>query len=103
MSSASQVPSATQQAPRRRGRAVRLGSCLLAVDVGTGSARAGLFDASGHLLARASHPIRLERPSPDHAEHSSDDIWQAVCTAAKAARAKADVPPESVTGLSFDA
>jgi FGGY-family pentulose kinase len=103
MSSASQEFSATQPVPRRRAKEVRREGHLLAVDVGTGSARAGLFDASGHVLARASHPVRLERPQPDHAEHSSDDIWQAVCTAAKAARAEAGVPPESVAGLSFDA
>jgi FGGY-family pentulose kinase len=76
---------------------------LLAVDVGTGSARAGLFDAGGHCLARASHPIRLQRPAPDHAEHSSDDIWQAVCIAVRSACREARAAPRSVAGLSFDA
>jgi len=87
----------SRRKPRRRD------GYLLAIDVGTGSARAGLFDAGGHLLARASHPIRLERPAPDHAEHSSDDIWQAICTAARKARAQAKLAPESVIGLSVDA
>jgi FGGY-family pentulose kinase len=76
---------------------------LLAVDVGTGSARAGLFDVHGCRLARATHPIRLERPAPDHAEHSSDDIWQAVCAAVRRARSDARVDAESVAGVSFDA
>ncbi|MGH6958842.1 MAG: FGGY family carbohydrate kinase, partial [Dongiaceae bacterium] len=82
---------------------VRAGQVVLAVDVGSGSARAGLFDSRGHLLARASHPILLERPTADHAEHSSDDIWQAICVATKEARLAAGVAPEAVAGLSFDA
>jgi FGGY-family pentulose kinase len=76
---------------------------LLAVDVGTGSARAGLFDAGGRRLARATHPIRLERPAADHAEHSSDDIWQAVCAAVQSARKDARVEADRVVGISFDA
>jgi FGGY-family pentulose kinase len=76
---------------------------LLAVDVGTGSARAGIFDAQGRRRARASHPIRLERPAPDHAEHSSDDIWQAVCAAVRSSLREVRAEPESIVGLSFDA
>ena len=76
---------------------------LLAVDVGTGSARAGLFDANGRRLARATHPIRLERPAADHAEHSSEDIWQAVCAAVQKARKEARVDARDVAGVSFDA
>jgi FGGY-family pentulose kinase len=76
---------------------------LLAVDVGTGSARAGLFDANGRRLARATHPIRLERPAADHAEHSSEDIWQAVCAAVQKACKDARVDAGNVAGVSFDA
>lgn len=77
--------------------------CVMAVDVGTGSARAGLFDASGRRLARAEHPIRIQRPRPEHAEHSSADIWVAVGEAARKARAEAGVAPEAVRGIAFDA
>ena len=76
---------------------------LLAVDVGTGSARAALFDPQGHRRARAIHPIRMERPAVDHAEHSSEDIWQAVCTAVRAACAEARTDSAEVAGVSFDA
>jgi FGGY-family pentulose kinase len=76
---------------------------LLAVDVGTGSARAGLFDARGHLLAKASHPILLERPAVEHAEHSSDDIWHAVCASVREACGAAKVQVARIGGLSFDA
>ena len=54
------------------------GAALVAVDVGTGSARAGVFGPDGRMLGRAERPIALHRPMPDHAEQSSDDIWSAV-------------------------
>ncbi len=76
---------------------------VMSVDVGTGSARAGLFDRTGRLLGRAEQPILLQRPVADHAEHDSEDIWQAVAAAAKAARAEAGIAAESVVGISFDA
>lgn len=47
---------------------------FLGIDVGTGSARAGLFNAAGRMLDSAAHPIKLWNPAPDFAEQSSDDI-----------------------------
>ena len=81
-----------------------MGSGLVcAVDVGTGSARAGILDAAGRLLGRADRPIRMNQPKPDHAEHDSEDIWAAVCAAVREARQKAGVTPEAVAGIAFDA
>ena len=34
----------------------------LGIDVGTGSARAGLFDENGALLATAKHDIKMHHP-----------------------------------------
>lgn len=76
---------------------------LVAVDVGTGSARAGIFDRHGRLLARADYPIAMNRPEENHAEHDSENIWQAACIAVKTARAKADVPASSIAAIGFDA
>ena len=76
---------------------------VCAVDVGTGSARAGIVDRAGNMLGRAEHPILMHRPKADHAEHDSEDIWRAVCHAVRGALAKAGVAKESVAGISFDA
>jgi FGGY-family pentulose kinase len=76
---------------------------VCAVDVGTGSARAGIVDRSGAMLGRAEHPILMHRPRADHAEHDSQDIWAAVCHAVRGARAKAGVAPEAIAGIGFDA
>ncbi|MCB1393945.1 hypothetical protein [Nitrobacter sp.] len=42
---------------------------VIAVDVGSSSARAGVFDAGGRLLARAEVPFATPHPETDHAGH----------------------------------
>ena len=74
----------------------------MAVEVGTGSPRAALFDGRGKTLARASRAIAMHRPRPDDAEQSGEDIWQALCGAARAAREQAGLSPQAVAGISFD-
>lgn len=76
---------------------------VCAVDVGTASARAGILDIKGNLLGRVEHPILMNRPLPDHAEHDSEDIWKSVCTAVQGAVAASKVDPSDITGISFDA
>lgn len=76
---------------------------VVAVDLGSSSARAGVFDARGKRLARAEIGFSTARPLPDHAEHQSEEIWRAVCAAVRAALAQADVAPADVAGLAFDA
>lgn len=76
---------------------------VCAVDVGTSSARAAIVDRTGHLLGRAEHPIATHRPLPDHAEHDSEDVWSAVCSAVRLARAHAGAAASDVAGISFDA
>lgn len=77
--------------------------CVIGVDVGTGSARAGLFDLRGQLIASAVHPIQIFRPRADYVEQSSCDIWQNVCRAVRECLAKGAVEPLRVAGISFDA
>lgn len=76
---------------------------VCAVDVGTSSARSAIVDRTGKLLGRAEHPIAVNRPVPDHAEHDSEDIWSAVCTAVRAARERAGVAASEIAGIGFDA
>lgn len=76
---------------------------FLGVDVGTGSARAGVFDQSGKLIASAKADIRLWREAGDIVEQSSDDIWRAVCAATRDAVSSSGISPESVGGIGFDA
>ncbi|MDD5201205.1 MAG: FGGY-family carbohydrate kinase [Terrimicrobiaceae bacterium] len=75
----------------------------LGIDVGTGSARAGLFTASGKMAGSSSHPIRMWKPEPDFVEQSSDDIWNACCIAVKEAMRQAGASAAQVKGIGFDA
>ncbi|HKP64938.1 MAG TPA: FGGY-family carbohydrate kinase [Polyangiales bacterium] len=75
----------------------------LGIDVGTGSARAGIFDARGKLLGSGSHAIQMLRPAEDHVEQSSDDIWQACGAAVRDALAAAGIQPAAIGGIGFDA
>ena len=76
---------------------------VAAVDVGSTSARAGIFDEKGRLLGRATHGFAVLRPAPDHAEHDSGEVWRAACTALREALAIAAIDPARIGGLAFDA
>ncbi|KAK1323102.1 hypothetical protein QJS10_CPA02g01463 [Acorus calamus] len=79
-----------------------LQTAFLGVDVGTGSARAGLFDEDGRLLSTASSSIQIWKQG--HCiEQSSTDIWHAICAAVKSACSLANVTAEQVIGLGFAA
>ncbi|MEJ0011695.1 MAG: FGGY-family carbohydrate kinase [Bauldia sp.] len=73
------------------------------IDVGTGSARAGLFNAQGVLLGSAKRAIEIWREAGDIVEQSSDDIWEACAGALRAALAEAAVKASDVGGIGFDA
>ncbi|XP_077222375.1 FGGY family of carbohydrate kinase isoform X2 [Tasmannia lanceolata] len=75
---------------------------FLGIDVGTGSARAGLFDENGRLLSSASSPIQIWKDG-NCIEQSSTDIWHAICAAVKSACSLADIAGEEVIGLGFAA
>lgn len=77
--------------------------CVAAVDVGSTSARAAIFDARGWLLGRGEHGFSVHRPAPDHAEHGSGEIWAAACAATREAIARSGVAPSAIGGIAFDA
>ena len=75
----------------------------LGIDVGTGSARAGVFDERGARVGMGTHPIQHWQPRPDFHEQSSDDIWKACGNAVRIALKEAALPAESIRGIGFDA
>lgn len=76
---------------------------VIGVDVGTGSARAGIFELTGRMVSSAKHDITLFRASCSIVEQSSAEIWGAVCDAVKGALSQAAVPPDRIAGIGFDA
>jgi D-ribulokinase len=81
----------------------RVQQAYIGVDVGTSSARAGVFDQMGKLLGIARHPIETWHEAGDIVEQSSSDIWSACVTAVRTAMAEAAIPPDAVKGIGFDA
>lgn len=77
-------------------------SLYLGIDVGTGSARAGIFDEHGKLLGSASSPLQIWKEG-DCIEQSSTDIWHAVCAATRAACKLAKVSGENISSVGFAA
>jgi|UniRef100_UPI00404B8DA5 FGGY-family pentulose kinase len=75
----------------------------LGIDVGTGSARAGLFTADGRMIGTATQAIKMWKPQSDYVEHSSADIWQACGIAIRGALKQAKATPEQVAGIGIDA
>ena len=76
---------------------------VVGVDVGTGSARAGVFDLTGHMLASGTHDITVFNAAGSIVEQSSNEIWSAVCVAVRSAVSSADILPDQVIGIGFDA
>ena len=77
----------------------------IGVDIGTGSARACLVDASGRIAASDTQDTRTWRDENDHRifEQSTTDIWSKICIAVKNVLKKSGVDKSAVKGLGFDA
>jgi FGGY-family pentulose kinase len=76
---------------------------FIGIDVGTGSARAGIFTAGGKMLASASQTIQMWKLPGEFVEQSSDDIWKACCTSVRAALRKSGLSGDQIHGIGFDA
>jgi D-ribulokinase len=73
------------------------------IDVGTGSARAAVFDGRGKRVGMGVEAIQTFKPRQDFVEQSSDDIWQACGVAVRAALKEGGVSASDVRGVGFDA
>src|SRR5258706_5310936 len=87
---------------RMFGRDVMADPLILALDQGTTSTRAILFDAKGRALAEAGRPLEQFYPADGWVEHDADAIFQASVevlreVVQKAARPMADVAAIGIT------
>ncbi|HQT60424.1 MAG TPA: FGGY-family carbohydrate kinase [Acidiphilium sp.] len=75
---------------------------VIGVDVGTGSARAGVFGLDGAMHGSATRAIGAWRPRAEFIQQSSADIWAAVSECVRRAMAEAG-GGLVVRGIGFDA
>src|SRR6516162_4637525 len=80
-----------------------MGEAFIGVDVGTASARAGVFDGAGRLIADAKRPIAIWREPGGVVEQSSEDIWRAVTDAVRKAVHASGLPSPAFAGMGFAA
>ena len=78
-------------------------SRLLAIDVGTQSARAIVFDAQGNLLARAQKVFEptYHSPQPGWGEQHPDVYWESVIACVRELWQGSVVKPDDIAGLSL--
>ncbi len=76
-----------------------MSSVLIAIDQGTTSTRAIVFDAALAPLASAQQELRQIYPAPGLVEHDPEEIWSATVATVRAAMAKADVSARDVAGI----
>ncbi|MBS62214.1 FGGY-family carbohydrate kinase [Salinisphaera sp.] len=78
---------------------------LLAIDIGTQSVRALVFDGHGRLHARAQIPIEppYHAPEPGHAEQDATVFWQAMVSACRQLLADDAALAGRVAGLALTA
>src|SRR5438552_12865503 len=65
---------------------------ILAIDQGTTSTRAILFDGAGRARSTAQIELTQHYPQPGWVEHDPEEIWRAVAAACREAAAAADGP-----------
>lgn len=77
----------------------------IGIDVGTGSVRAGLVKPDGSIAAISTEATQTFRDPDDHRifEQSTTDIWNGIGKTIKTVLKEANVTPEQVKGLGFDA
>jgi glycerol kinase len=72
---------------------------LLALDQGTSSSRAIVFDSRGQIVAMAQQELRQIYPQPGHVEHDALEIWQGQLATAREALAKAGLRAGDIKAL----
>ena len=78
------------------------GEYVLAIDNGTQSVRALLFDLRGNLVAKTRVPlIPYVSPQPGWAEQDPAYYWQSLCQACQQLWANSPVPKEAVAGVAL--
>ena len=72
---------------------------LLALDQGTSSSRAIVFDERGTIVAQAQQEFRQVFPQPGWVEHDPMEIWQSQLATARSALAQAKVAAADIAAI----
>ncbi|HKK46835.1 MAG TPA: glycerol kinase GlpK [Balneolaceae bacterium] len=74
-------------------------SYILALDQGTTSSRAILFDRNGNIISMAQKEFEQIFPKPGWVEHDPNEIWSSQTSVAAEAVTKAGINPKNIAGI----
>jgi glycerol kinase len=72
---------------------------ILAIDQGTTSTRAIVFDSAGHPVASAQKELPQIFPKPGWVEHDPEEIWRATVEVCRGALANAKLTAKDIAGI----
>src|ERR1017187_5646966 len=72
---------------------------VLAIDEGTTSARAAIFNERGQCLGSAAQEFRQHYPQPGWVEHDPREIWRAVADVVPQALAQARIAATELAAI----
>src|SRR5579859_2781095 len=72
---------------------------ILALDQGTTSSRAILFDRDGNLHASANEEFKQYYPQPGWVEHNAEEIWDSQLAVARKILAETKTRPEDIAAI----
>lgn len=72
---------------------------ILALDQGTTSSRAIVFDEAANLISSAQEEFTQIYPQPSYVEHNANEIWQTQLRVAQAALRKANLRAENIAAI----
>ena len=72
---------------------------ILAIDQGTTSSRAIIFNQQGEIVTIAQREFEQFFPKPGWVEHDANEIWTSVITCMAEALRKADIRANQIEGI----
>lgn len=72
---------------------------ILAIDQGTASSRAILFDQKGHMIEVSQKEFKQYFPKPGWVEHNAMEIWDTVLEVSRDVLKKAEISAKQVAGI----
>ena len=76
---------------------------ILAVDVGTSSTKAALYDTELNLIDGEKREYRTSYPGRDRAEHRAEDWWEALAAACRILLERSGIEPQDIAAIGIDA
>jgi glycerol kinase len=78
---------------------ISMPSFILAIDQGTTSSRAMIFDQRCKVKAIAQQEFKQHFPKPGWVEHEPEDLWKTVVAVCRAAMRKSGIRPKDIAAL----